>query len=324
MTSSRWRTARRRTLGRLVALFALAAVVGWSLRAALAFGASEGSPPPAGLQASFDSAQGRFLEGRSLQRLHRNTPASNEAFGAALEGYEDVARKGEATALGARALYMSGSTLLFLDRPSEAARRYAEVADRYREDAYAVKALVRKAQVEKNSLDADAARRTVAAIDDSGALAGELDRIRRSLEVIGSPAAPLDARAWIGGDAVSLPATRGEVVLLYFFTTWCPNCAKEADFIRGLATRWQGSGVRIIAVTNHSRGQTDDAVAAYLERHGFDFPAMVDDDGRTSAAYRGGSVPTMAVVDRSGTVRWHDHPAALSDDVLRTLTAEAS
>lgn len=307
---------------RFLALLTVGAVVGWAGGTKVAFGAPPPVAAPTTAQEAFDAAQAHFQEGRQLQRLHRNTPAAIEAFGKALDGYEAAARQAEGTPLGARALYMTGSTLLFLDRPAEAIPRYAEVARRYPTDPYATKALLRKAYVEKDSLEPDAARRTVAALDVSAADAAELTRIQRSFEVIGHPAPELEARTWIGGKAVSLAALRGDVVLLYFFTTWCPNCEKEADFIRELAGRWSASGVRMIGVTDNSRGQTDEAVAAYAEKHKFDFPIMVDDASRTSTAYRGGSVPTMVVIDRAGIIRWHDHPAALSDAVLKTLTAE--
>lgn len=277
-------------------------------------------------ESAFQAAHARFLKGRDLQRLHRNTPEATAEFTAAWQGYLAVARRHPQSAVAPRALYMAGSAQLFLDRPAEAIAAYSEVIDRYPSDrAYVAKALVRKAAVEKNSLDPQAARRTLeqytTAFKEGSAQKEEADRVARSLAAIGKPAPPIGATRWFGPPPGKDPFA-GNVTVVYFWATWCPNCRKEVDFVNDLRKRFAPRGVRWVGVTENSRGQTDDTVAAYLKAHQFDSPNAIDAQGATSRAYSAASVPTMAIVGRDGTIRWHDHPAALDDDVLERLLKE--
>jgi peroxiredoxin len=293
-----------------------------ALLAAAAAGA-EASP-----EQEFQAAHQHFLEGRELQRLHRNNDASRHELQAAAEGYRAVVDRYPHSSLAARALYMSGSAELFLDAPDKAIAAYGAVVERYPSDRnYLAKALVRKAATEKDDLDPTAARHTLAeyaarfGTADSSPQGKEAARLQRSLRVIGQRAPALEAARWFHV-ADKPPTLQGGLSLLYFFATWCPNCRKEVDFIVDVDRRFRPRGLQLIGITRNTRGQTDADVAHYVEEHGFGFPVAVDADGKTSRAYEGGSVPTAVVVDRHGIVRWHDHPAALSDGVLERLLAE--
>jgi len=279
---------------------------------------------------AFAAAQAHFLKGRELQTLHRNTPQAAQEFSAASDGFRAVVRDYPNSDIAARALYMAGSAQLFLDQPDAAIAAYNEVIERYATDrAYLAKALVRKASVEKNDLQPAAARLTLARYDTlfakgtsapPAADPGEHQRLVRSLAAVGKPATPIAAQRWFGEAPPDDFA--GRVTVLYFWATWCPNCRKEVDFVNALEQRFAPQGVRLIGVTSNDRGQTDAAVTAYIAEHGLRFPIAVDAGGKTSQAYAASSVPTAVVIGPDGTVRWHDHPAALDDEVLQRLLAE--
>jgi thiol-disulfide isomerase/thioredoxin len=152
--------------------------------------------------------------------------------------------------------------------------------------------------------------------------AQEVTRLQRSLDVVGQAAPALSVRRWIGAPESGVEPFAGRVTMLYFWETWCPNCRKEVDFINDLQRRFAGHGLNLVGVTSNSHGQTDATVEAYRREHGFVFPTGVDGDGASTRAFQGGSVPTVVLVDDSGVVRWHDHPAALDDAVLERLLAE--
>jgi thiol-disulfide isomerase/thioredoxin len=308
---------------------------------ALPAGAGQGTPPSAdrsvepvaapaqsGAQKLFDAAHARFKKGRSLQRLHRNTEASVAEFEAARDGYRKAVDADPKGPIAARALYMSGSAILFMGQPDAAVQTYAEVIARYPGDpTYAAKALVRKASVEVDSLQPDAARRTLAELHTrfpdgvSQSLQSSLTRVERSLREIGEPAPDLQIRRWVGLEASRSLA--GQVTFLFIFATWCPNCLKEVEFVRDLQERYADRGLKIVAVTNHTRGQDDAAVERFVAQHGLRYPVGIDDGGVTVAAYSGSSVPTGAMVDRDGLIRWHGHPASLKDALIEALLAGA-
>jgi len=273
----------------------------------------------------FDQAHRQFQEGRSLQRLHQNTDASIRVLTAAYNGYMESVEQDPNGTLAARALYMSGSTKLFLGEPKEAISIYRNVADRYPQDRYYVaKSLVRMASVEKNILEADAARNTLSKFRSEfpeGApqdLDREAGQIQKALTYIGKPAPPIAASQWMNGTPKE-SADRPKLTALYFFATWCPNCGKEVGFINDFEKRFQPKGMRLVGVTNHSKGQTDAILQTYIEKNQFRFPIAVDEGGQTSRAFGGGSVPTLVLVDRNDVIRWHDHPAALDYPVVETL-----
>jgi len=280
--------------------------------------------------AAFQAAQAHFVKGRELQKLHRNTPEAEREFAAASDGFRAVVREHPKSDIAARALYMAGSAQLFLDKSDAAAATYGEVIERYPTDrAYLAKALLRKASVEKNDLRPDAARQTLAGYDklfSNGDNAPqsleqrEQQRLAGSLAAVGKPAPPIAAQRWFGDPPAK--SYQGRVTVLYFWATWCPNCRKEVDFVNDLERRFAPQGVRLIGVTNHGRGQTDETVASYIKEHGFRFPNAVDADAKTTLAYSASSVPTAVVIGPDGSVRWHDHPAALDDEVLQRLLAE--
>ncbi len=283
-----------------------------------------GEPPAS---ESFDLAHEHFRTGRRLQRLHRNTSASQTELMAAFDGYRGVLKADPGSKTAARALYMSGSTKLFLDQPEEAIAIYEQVVERFPGDRYYVaKSLVKKASVEKNSLEPEAARSTLrryrGEFPDLGPkdLRKDVKRIESSLATIGKLAPPVEAARWFNAPDNG-PTGGAAVSVLYFWATWCPNCKKEVDFVNGLWSRYENRGLRFVGVTKNTRGQTDETVEAYIEAHGFTFPVAVDAEGRTSRALSVASVPSAVVIDRKGRVRWHDHPAALSDGVLERLLA---
>jgi cytochrome c biogenesis protein CcmG, thiol:disulfide interchange protein DsbE len=283
-----------------------------------------------GSQDRFKAAQAHFAEGRAQQRLHRNTEASRRELEAAFAGFRAAVDSDPSGALAARALYMSGSTKLFLDEPEAAVTIYAEVVDRYPEDrSYVAKALVKRASVEKGRLQSEAARKTLRRYRDEFPDGGpedlrrEVQRIESSLEIIDQPAPPVVAARWFNASPGAMELD-GRVVLVYFWASWCPNCKKEVAFVNDLQARFGGRGLHLVGVTNHSRGQTDEVVESYISSNGFTFPVAVDRQGETSRTMRGGSVPAAVLIDRNGRIRWHDHPAALSDDVLERLLSSSS
>lgn len=276
----------------------------------------------------FDQAHQLFQRGRSLQHLHQNTDDSRRVLQAAYEGYVQTLEQDPNGKLAARALYMSASTKLFLGQPREAIQIYRRVPERYPQDRYYVaKSLLRMAAVEKGILQADAARATLAEYQrefPDGAprnLNKEANRIEKSLSFIGKTAPQIAASHWLHP---SSSKETPKLTALFFFETWCPNCRKEVGFINDFDRRFGDRGVRLIGVTNHTKGQTDATLKAYVEQHGFQFPIAVDRNGRTAQAFGGGTVPTLVLIDGPGTIRWHDHPAALEYAVVDTLLQEST
>lgn len=142
----------------------------------------------------------------------------------------------------------------------------------------------------------------------------------RALEVIGKPAPELEIARWFPDDPKPLSSLRGRPVLLVFWATWCPHCRRAMPGIADKYERFRDRGLEVIAVTRHSRGQTDADVTRYIEEKGIPFPVAVDAGGVTSRRYGVSGIPAAALIDRTGKVVWRNHPAQLSDaDLDRVL-----
>jgi thiol-disulfide isomerase/thioredoxin len=136
------------------------------------------------------------------------------------------------------------------------------------------------------------------------------------------PALPLHADAWVQGEPTTLAAMRGDVVLLYFFATWCPHCEEVRPAMIDLADHYGPIGVHVIGFVNDSQGQTVESVKAMLPVKGYQFPVVFDAKARTYAQYSGSKIPDVVLIDRAGRVRYHDNANNLHDISIETLLLE--
>ena len=102
------------------------------------------------------------------------------------------------------------------------------------------------------------------------------------------------------GSTVQLSALRGQVVLINVWATWCPPCRAEMPAIQSAYAEARDEGFTVLAVNMQEDAGT---VASFMEEHGLTFPALMDTDGRVSAAYQARVVPSSFFVDRAGVIR---------------------
>ncbi len=266
-----------------------------------------------------------FAVGRNRQVMHRSPPSSVEAFQTALNVFGALVAEHPADPAAARAQYMRGSTQLFLGDLESAELEYTLAIDNYPSDKYFGKALERRAAVRRHLLKNDLAVSDMHRYQKEAPQGSEdANVIVKQLEysaMIGKPAPALDVETWIQGEPVELSSLRGEVVMLYFFASWCTNCEREREFMNDLFQRYSASGLRMIGVTDHSESQTVSSVQAKLAQSPLTCVAFMD-RGQTLRAYSTDKFPDAVLIDRQGRVRWHDNPAALSDWTVEALLLE--
>ncbi|MDD3409439.1 MAG: TlpA disulfide reductase family protein [Eubacteriales bacterium] len=108
--------------------------------------------------------------------------------------------------------------------------------------------------------------------------------------------APLYGTA--GGDFV-LSETRGKVVVINFWATWCTPCCAELPYFQQIYEKYPDD-VALVAL--HSSMVTDD-VQAYLDKQGYSLPFALDTDGSIIRAFGGStSYPMTVVLDRQGKI----------------------
>ncbi|MGB7923658.1 MAG: TlpA disulfide reductase family protein [Pyrinomonadaceae bacterium] len=135
----------------------------------------------------------------------------------------------------------------------------------------------------------------------------------RQLTLIGAEAPEIAVREWIEGEPATLADLRGRVVLLEFWATWCKPCQEMFPKLRRLDEEYRGRGLEVVALTRHYLASRDTAQSLDEElelmrnvigQHDLKFRVGVAEDERTQELYGATGLPTLALVDRAGVVRY--------------------
>ncbi len=128
------------------------------------------------------------------------------------------------------------------------------------------------------------------------------------------PVAPNWSLKNLDGTTVRLSDFRGKVVILDFWTTWCPPCRKEMPGLVELQKRYGARGLVVIGVSLDEETRAVKPVAQSLN---VNYPIVF---GTPAAAELYGGVavvPSTFVINREGKV------TALHEGYTETVTIEA-
>ncbi len=132
------------------------------------------------------------------------------------------------------------------------------------------------------------------------------------------PAPHFNARATTG-EKFSNDSLKGHVVLLQFWTTWCPYCRREQPLVDNLEKEFRDQGLVVLAVDVNESKKT---VRKYLEQHPRDCRIVLTDDTNLAAMYAATSYPVYVVIDRDGNVAAIQRGAG-GERALRSMLARA-
>lgn len=104
----------------------------------------------------------------------------------------------------------------------------------------------------------------------------------------------------LDGKEYTLSDFRGQPVVLFFFTTWCPYCAKELPLLEKLYKEYREKASFVVLGINLQEPET--LVRKFTEEVGISFPVLLDAKGETASLYRILGLPTLFFVDPQGKV----------------------
>lgn len=119
----------------------------------------------------------------------------------------------------------------------------------------------------------------------------------------------------LDGKVFDNASLEGQVTLLTFWASWCGACSREMPVLEQLHADYADQGVALVGV-NTDRGPEQEQLARnYVVERGLEFPIVLD-TGRVSHGFRVSMLPHLALVDRSGRLRFV-HQGTVGERTLR-------
>ena len=100
------------------------------------------------------------------------------------------------------------------------------------------------------------------------------------------------------GEIVSSASMLGQVYLLSFFDTGCPDCQKEFPVLQQIYDKYKG----VLSVLNVPRSQTEEEVQAYWSKAGLSMPVYIATDKALYYKFATRGIPRTYIVDKQGKV----------------------
>jgi cytochrome c biogenesis protein CcmG/thiol:disulfide interchange protein DsbE len=116
----------------------------------------------------------------------------------------------------------------------------------------------------------------------------------------GKKAPALSAQKWLDGKQ---PNTKGKIVLVDFWATWCPPCRETIPEL----VDWQKKFAKDIVVVGIS-GETEAKVRAFAKQMQVPYALAVDSQEKMSHLVGVAGIPHILIITPDGIVRWQGFP----------------
>jgi peroxiredoxin len=103
----------------------------------------------------------------------------------------------------------------------------------------------------------------------------------------------------LDGKKFRLSETRGRVIVLDFWATWCGPCIQAMPQVDAAVRDFADQGVQLIAVNLE---EAPKKITAMLERHKLEMTVALDRDGAVAGKYGANAIPQTVIIDREGKV----------------------
>ncbi|MFQ5559893.1 MAG: TlpA disulfide reductase family protein [Nitrospinota bacterium] len=102
----------------------------------------------------------------------------------------------------------------------------------------------------------------------------------------------------LSGKKEGLETTRGKLVVMNFWATWCAPCRMEMPALETLSKKFKDQGLVVLGISQ-DRGRSD-IVQKFIEEFGLTFTILLDPEGTVRAKYEVDGLPTTYIIGRDG------------------------
>ena len=119
--------------------------------------------------------------------------------------------------------------------------------------------------------------------------------------VINGPA-PSFAAISLDGTEINPLAYRGNVVMIDFWSSWCPPCRAESPVLSQVYQEYKDKGepIEFIGIAIWDR---DEDIRRFVDEFNLKYPIAVDPKGRIAIGYGVAGIPEKFFIDSSGTLK---------------------
>jgi len=103
------------------------------------------------------------------------------------------------------------------------------------------------------------------------------------------------------GSNIKLSEQRGNIVLVNFWASWCGPCREELPAFESLYQEYKDLGVEILAINVDDEAEKANVLLNDIE---VSFPVLFDTSGEVSQLYDVSAMPTTALIDSDGNIRF--------------------
>ena len=116
------------------------------------------------------------------------------------------------------------------------------------------------------------------------------------------------------GTVVTGSSLKGNVSVLMFFHTSCPDCQQELPHVQTMYEEYASKGVKFTLI---SRECSREEIEFYWKENGLNLPYSAQNDRAVYNLFASSRIPRIYISDENGTVRYifTDDPVASYDDL---------
>lgn len=102
----------------------------------------------------------------------------------------------------------------------------------------------------------------------------------------------------VEGEELTSADLRGKIVVVDFWSSWCPPCRAEAPALVAAYDRWSKLGVEFVGI---SIWDTDTAVRDFIDSRGIKYPVAID-DGSLTVEFGVQGIPEKFFLNQQGEI----------------------
>jgi peroxiredoxin len=130
--------------------------------------------------------------------------------------------------------------------------------------------------------------------------------------------APLFRTALLDGTTFDMQQTRGSVIIMNIWATWCAPCKKETPDLVSLYEAYREDGLMIVGVSVDEQGES--VVVPFVEEYQVTYPIIIDRSGEVMDLYGPTmGIPTTYIIDREGHFRYFATGAVTKTELLSKI-----